>query len=60
MGSDGNRWAVDYQKGKVIYHRFQNDGNGNFHWNGSTSGKTIDGIDRNIDIRHVPKDITNK
>ena len=60
LGSDGNRWAVDYQKGKVIYHRFQNDGNGNFHWNGSTSGKTVDGIDRNIDIRHVPKDITNK
>ncbi|WP_327037485.1 hypothetical protein U0021_09100 [Moraxella canis] len=60
MTSDGNRWARENQNGRIVYHRFQNDGNGNFHWNGSTDGVTNSGKDRRISINHVPNSIRGK
>ncbi|KGQ69428.1 hypothetical protein OA57_11670 [Chelonobacter oris] len=59
MASDGNRWAVENINGKNVYHRFQNDGNGNFHWNGSTNGKTAFGENR-ADIGKIPAEITRE
>ncbi|MGX3067151.1 polymorphic toxin-type HINT domain-containing protein, partial [Ursidibacter arcticus] len=52
-----NRWAVEIKNGKTIYHRFQDDGNGNFHWNGSTNGKTSKGETRAIKITDVPTEL---
>lgn len=52
-----NRWAIEIKNGKTIYHRFQNDGNGNFHWNDSTSGKTLKGETRAIKITDVPTEL---
>ncbi|WP_228141041.1 hypothetical protein [Moraxella nonliquefaciens] len=57
MTPDGNRWAVERKNNQTIYHRFQNDGNGNFHWNGLTNGVTQSGQSRAIDINHVPSSI---
>ena len=59
VASDGNRWAVEVINGKKVYHRFQNDGNGNFHWNGSTNGKTASGVDRS-DVSKIPPEILRK
>lgn len=52
-----NRWATEIKNGQTIYHRFQDDGNGNFHWNGSTDGKTASGQDRSIKITDVPSEV---
>lgn len=59
LGSDGNRWAVEIKGKTVVYHRFQNDRNGNFHWNGATNGKTLTGVDRS-DVGIIPSEIRNK
>lgn len=56
-GKDGNRWTKLGNGKKAVYHRFQDDGNGNWQWNGSTEGKTKDGIDRVIRINNVPIEI---
>jgi len=53
------RWAKEGKGNKATYHRFQNDGNGNWHWNGSTSGKTKSGKTRVIDLKNVPQQIKN-
>lgn len=55
--SDGNRWAKEGKGKKTVYHRFQNDGNGNWHWNGSTAGQTKSGKERSIKINNVPNEI---
>lgn len=52
-----NRWAIENKDGTTIYHRFQDDGNGNYHWNGSTKGQTSSGSERNIRISDVPSDL---
>lgn len=52
-----NRWAIENKDGTTIYHRFQNDGNGNYHWNGSTKWQTSSGSERNIKISDVPSDL---
>lgn len=52
-----NRWAIERKDGKIVYHRFQDDGNGNFHWNGATEGVTSSGKERNIKISDIPKDL---
>ena len=52
-----NRWAIENKDGTTIYHRFQDDGNGNYHWNGSTKGQTSSGSERNIKISDVPSDL---
>ncbi|WP_375591992.1 hypothetical protein [Chitiniphilus eburneus] len=56
-GSDGNRWTKVGDGKKAEYHRFQNDGNGNWHWNGSTNGRTANGSPRNIRPDNIPKDV---
>ncbi|UXY15341.1 hypothetical protein N8I74_18830 [Chitiniphilus purpureus] len=56
-GSDGNRWTKLGEGKRVEYHRFQNDGNGNWHWNGSTNGRTSNGMPRNISSNNIPKDV---
>jgi len=53
------KWAKEGKGNKATYHRFQNDGNGNWHWNGSTSGKTKSGKTRAIDLKNVPQQIKN-
>ena len=55
--SDGNRWTKIGEGKKAEYHRFQNDGNGNFHWNGSTAGETASGQTRAIRINNVPTEV---
>ncbi len=57
LGKDGNKWAVEGTGKKKVYHRFQNDGNGNWHWNGSTNSKRKDGTDNAINMNNVPIDI---
>ena len=52
-----NRWAIENKDGTTIYHRFQDDGNGNYHWNGSTKGQTSSGSEQNIKISDVPSDL---
>ncbi|MGD9368242.1 MAG: hypothetical protein PVH87_21255 [Desulfobacteraceae bacterium] len=56
-GPDGNRWTKAGRGRKTVYHRFQNDGNGNWHWNGSTDGMTNSGIPRRIRMNDVPKEV---
>jgi hypothetical protein len=55
--SDGNRWTKVGDGKKAEYHRFQNDGNGNYHWNGSTDGVTARGEVRAIKANNVPKEV---
>ena len=55
--SDGNRWTKVGDGKKAEYHRFQNDGNGNYHWNGSTDGVTARGETRAIKANNVPKEV---
>lgn len=59
LGSDGNRWTKVGRGNGAEYHRFQNDGNGNWHWNGSTNGRLINGEPRIIPLSQVPSDIIN-
>ena len=59
---DTNRWSRSVRNGEVVYDRFQNDGNGNFHWNGSTGVTYLpngrpSANGRSIKIGDVPKDI---
>lgn len=55
--TDGNRWAKVGKGKKSTYHRFQNDGNGNWHWNGSTRSTTRNGQPRAIKPNNVPREI---
>ncbi|WP_299118108.1 RHS repeat domain-containing protein, partial [uncultured Winogradskyella sp.] len=55
--SDNTRWTKEGSGKKAVYHRFQSDGNGNWHWNGSTNGRTKSGNAREIRINHVPNEI---
>ncbi|KEQ11795.1 hypothetical protein, partial [Endozoicomonas numazuensis] len=57
LAKDGNRWTKIGNGKKAVYHRFQNDGNGNWHWNGSTDGKTASGETREISISNVPTEV---
>ncbi len=56
-GGDGNRWTKVGSGRKAVYHRFQDDGNGNWHWNGATNGVTKSGKPRGISINNVPNSI---
>jgi RHS repeat-associated protein len=56
-GPDGNRWTKVGSGKKAEYHRFQNDGNDNWHWNGSTNGTTANGTPRPININNVPNEV---
>ena len=60
LASDGNRWTKVGTGKKAVYHRFQNDGNGNWHWNGSTDGRTKSGKVRAIKINNVPIEIQRR
>jgi len=57
LGQDGNRWTKVGSGKKANFHRFQNDGNGNWHWNGSTNGVTKNGASRAIRVNNVPSEI---
>ncbi len=57
VASNGNRCAKEGSGNKAVYHRFQNDRNGNWHWNGSTNGQTAGGVDRAIGINQVPIEV---
>lgn len=57
LAKDGNRWAKVGNGKKAEYHRFQNDGNGNWHWNGSTKGVTASGTPRAIKMKDVPSEV---
>ena len=51
------RWTKEGERKKAVYHRFQSDNNGNWHWNGSTDGETKAGQPRQIPINQVPNEI---
>jgi len=55
--SDGNRWTKVGNGKNAVYHRFQNDGNGKWHWNGSTNGVTRSGQPRTIKMNNIPRDV---
>jgi RHS repeat-associated protein len=48
------RWTREGTGRDAVYHRFQTDNNGNWHWNGSTNGTTASGRPRSIPIQNVP------
>jgi len=52
-----NRWTKEGFGKKAVYHRFSSDGNGKYHWSGSTNGKTSNGTSRSIKIKDVPSTI---
>ncbi|MGV6988191.1 hypothetical protein ACWA5Z_04205 [Testudinibacter sp. P80/BLE/0925] len=52
-----NKWAIEYRNNIPVYHRFQNDNNGNFHWDGSTDGQTLSGQSRAIKMNDIPKSL---
>lgn len=56
-GLDGNRWTKIGEGKNAEYHRFLNDGNGNYHWNGSTNGMTKSGNPNRIKLQDVPENI---
>ncbi len=58
--SEGNWWSVEGKGKKAIFHRFQEDNNGNYHWNGSTNGKTKSGDSYPININNVPNELKKK
>jgi hypothetical protein len=51
------RWTKEGQGKKATYHRFQSDGNGTWHWNGSSNGETKAGESRQIPNNQVPNEI---
>jgi len=55
--ADGNRWTKLGKGKKSVYHRFQNDGNGNWHWNGSSAGRTKRGVPRAIKLNDIPNEV---
>jgi RHS repeat-associated protein len=54
LGADGNRWTKVGTGKKSVYHRFQDDGNGNWHWNGSTNSTLQNGASNVIQQQNVP------
>lgn len=57
---NGNRWTKVGKDNKAVYHRFQDDGNGNWHWNGSTNSTLKDGTPNPIQLQNVPNEIIKK
>jgi hypothetical protein len=51
------RWTKEGKGRKAVYHRFEGDKNGDWHWNGSTNGRTKNNVERKISLDHVPKEI---
>lgn len=49
------RWTKEGSGKNANYHRFQNDGNNNWHWNGSSNGQTANGTPRNIPENDIPR-----
>jgi filamentous hemagglutinin len=56
-GNANTRWAVEWTGKKRVYHRFEGDHNGNWHWNGSTAGQTKFGKNYIIEMSNVPVEI---
>jgi hypothetical protein len=54
---DGNRWTKTGSGNKAVYDRFQDDGNGTWHWNGSSNGKKVDGTPYVIEEQNIPVQI---
>jgi RHS repeat-associated protein len=55
--SDGKRWTKVGEGKNAEYNWFQSDGNGNWHWSGSTNGSTANGTPRPIPLKDVPEDV---
>jgi RHS repeat-associated protein len=51
------RWTKEGTGKTAVYHRFQEHGPGEFHWNGSTKGATKGGQPRVIKANHVPRSV---
>nr|WP_262890647.1 RHS repeat-associated core domain-containing protein [Kordia aestuariivivens] len=56
-GKGDVRWTKVGSGNKAVYHRFQDDNNGTWHWNGSTNGRTQSGVENKISINNVPNSI---
>jgi filamentous hemagglutinin len=57
VDNKGTRWTKVGDGKKAEYHRFNNDGNGNWHWTGSTNGVTKGGTPKGISKHLVPKEV---
>jgi RHS repeat-associated protein len=55
--SDGKRWTKTGEGKNAQYDRFQNDGNGNWHWNGSSNAVKPDGTPNPISPNDIPVDV---
>ena len=53
------RWAKEGEGRDAVYHRFQESSPNEFHWNGSTKGRTKSGEAREIALHEVPGSIRN-
>jgi Pretoxin HINT domain len=51
---NGVRWTKVGTGSKAVFHRFANDGQGNWHWNGSTDGVTNAGKSNVISPNNAP------
>jgi RHS repeat-associated protein len=54
---DGTRWTKIGTGKNAEYYRYFDDGNGNWHWSGSTSGVTKSGTSVPIPMSRVPVEI---
>lgn len=48
------RWAREGEGRNAVFHRFQEHINGEFHWNGSTKGRTKSGVPNELPLTLVP------
>jgi hypothetical protein len=51
------RWTKEGTGKRAVYHRFQAQENGVYHWNGSTAGVTQSGQPREIPMNKVPEEV---
>lgn len=57
LGPDGNRWTKVGAGKKSVYHRFQDDGNGKWHWNGSSNAMLKNNKPNPIKEQNIPIEI---
>ena len=54
---DSTRWTKVGKGKKAVYHRFQDDNTGVWHWNGSSNGRTANGTKNEIKQQVIPNEI---
>lgn len=55
--NESTRWTKEGKGKKAVFHRFQSDNTGVWHYNGSTNGRTKSGKKREISINNIPNEV---